>query len=125
MTDPISDMIIRIKNTGAVGGDSVVFPYSKIKEEICNTLQKEGYLKTVSTKGKDVRRSIKVELIDNKIEGLRRVSKYSQRRYSGAKELRPVKHGRGRLILTTPLGVMTDLDAKKANVGGEVILEVW
>lgn len=125
MTDPISDMIIRIKNAGATDKDSVSFPYSKLKEAICNTLKKAGYVKTVSVKGKDVKKSIKIELISNKIEGLSRVSKYSQRIYSGSKGLKPVKHGRGHLILTTPLGVMTDTEAKKSNVGGEVILKIW
>lgn len=129
MTDPIADMIIRLKNAGASRKDSVSFPYSKLKESICEVLNREGFIGSFEKKGKTVAKSIEVELLypnDNpKIEGVRRVSKPSRRFYVGAKEIRRVKNGFGMLILSTPLGIKTGEEARKEQVGGESLFEIW
>lgn len=130
MTDPISDMITRIRNAGATQKETLAVPYSKIKEAILAVLQQKGFIKSVQVKGKGVTKSLIIKLLyaqNNKprIGGLQRISKYSQRRYAGATELRSVKGGRGMYILTTPKGILADADAKKENVGGEVIIKIW
>jgi len=128
--DHIADMITRIKNAGDVGKESLVFPYSKIKFDICLVLEKEGYLKSVVKKGKKVAKFIEAELVyetdgSPKVQGVERMSKLSRRMYKKAKDLRPVKSGTALLILTTPKGIVTNKEAKKENVGGEVLFKIW
>lgn len=128
--DQIADMITRIKNAGDVKKESLVFPYSKIKFEIASVLQKEGYLKSVAKKGKKVTKFIEAELNYDadgspKVRGVERVSKLSKRIYQKSKELRPVKYGTGLTILTTPKGILTNREAKKEKVGGEVLFKIW
>jgi small subunit ribosomal protein S8 len=129
MTDPISDMIIRLKNAGEAHKDTVVVPFSKLKYEICTLLEKEGYVKDLNKKGKKVTKSIEVALVYNghypKIEGVRRVSKPSRRIYKKWTEIRPVKNGFGMLVLSTPKGIVTDKVARKEKVGGEAMFEIW
>ena len=129
ITDPISDMIIRIKNGSKAGLESVVLPYSKLKESIAVTLEKEGYLKSVAKKGKKVSKQLEVVLAyDNGtpvIHGLERVSKLSKRMYAGAKDLKPFRSGFGSIILSTPKGIVTEMAARKENVGGEVLFKIW
>ena len=129
MTDPISDMIIRLKNAGQSQKDSVVFPYSKLKYEICVALEKEGFIKSIAKKGKKMR-SIEVDLnygadTSPRIQDVKRISKPSRRVYKKAAELRPVKNGYGSLILSTPKGIITDVMARKEKVGGEALFEIW
>ncbi len=128
--DQIADMITRIKNAGDVKKESLVFPYSKIKFEIASVLQKEGFLKSVAKKGKKVTKFIEAELNyeadgSPKVRGVERVSKLSKRIYQKSKELRPVKYGTGLTILTTPKGILTNKEAKKEKVGGEVLFKIW
>lgn len=128
--DQIADMITRIKNAGDVHKESLVFPYSKIKFEIASVLQKEGYLKSVAKKGKKVTKFIEAELSYQddgapKVQGVQRVSKLSKRIYQKSKDLRSVKYGTGLLVLTTPKGIMTNKEAKKEKVGGEVLFKIW
>ncbi|MFO0718514.1 MAG: 30S ribosomal protein S8 [Candidatus Paceibacterota bacterium] len=128
--DQIADMITRIKNAGDVKKESLVFPYSKIKFEIASVLQKEGYLKSVAKKGKKVTKFIEAELNyeadgSPKVRGVQRVSKLSKRIYQKSKDLRSVKYGTGLLVLTTPKGIMTNKEAKKEKVGGEVLFKIW
>jgi small subunit ribosomal protein S8 len=129
VTDPIADMITRIKNAGEAGQDSLVFPYSKLKESLGAVLMKHGYIKAVAKKGKKVNKLLEVELIKTehgpRIKGIERVSKLSRRIYIKAKDLRPFMSGFGNVILSTPKGIMADGDAKKANVGGEVLFKIW
>lgn len=129
MNDSISDMIIRIKNARDAQKDSLVIPYSKMKYAIANLLQKEGYIKSVAKKGKKITKFIELGLIyengSPKISGVQRVSKFSKRVYQGAKDLKPVKHGYGMLVLTTSKGILTYSEAKKENVGGEVLFKIW
>ena len=127
--DPIADMIIRIKNAVDSKKESVVFPHSKLKVAILDVLEKEGFIKSATKKGKKVAKFIEVALVYNagepKINGVQRVSKTSKRIYYGAKDLRPVKNGMGVLIISTPKGIMTDKTARVEKVGGEALFKIW
>ncbi|MDP2705113.1 MAG: 30S ribosomal protein S8 [Patescibacteria group bacterium] len=129
MHDPIADMIIRLKNAQDVGKTSIVFPYSKMKLAVAEILQKTGYIKSTLKKGKKIAKSIEVELVYDgdlpKIRGVKRVSKFSQRIYKGAKDIFPVKQGKGMSIISTPQGILTDKEARKTNTGGEILFEIW
>lgn len=129
-TDPISDMLIQIKNATMVKKPSVSIPYSNIKMEIAKVLQKEGYLKSAVKKGKKIKKVLACDLIysennESKIHDVARVSKLSCRVYIGVKELKPVRQGSGLMVLSTPKGIMTSKEAKEANVGGEVLFKIW
>lgn len=129
MHDPIADMLIRIKNAGNAGRDTVSFPYSKIKHAIAEVLQKNGFIGAISKKGKKIIRSIDVELVYQndrpRITDVKRVSKYSRRIYRGVQEVYPVKQGHGMSVLSTSKGIMTGVEARKAKVGGELLFEIW
>lgn len=117
VTDPVGDFIIRLKNASAVKKDVVVTPHSKLRFAIAEVLQKIGYIKSVNKKGKKVGKTIEVELRYSKeggspIHGVERVSKPGRRTYYGAKEVQPVKYGKGSLILSTPKGILTDEEGK-------------
>ena len=127
--DPISNMIVMIKNASDSRKESVVFPYSKIKVAILELLQKEGFIKSFGKKGKKVVKFIEVVLSydgkEARINGVKRVSKTSKRVYFGSKEIKKVKNGMGSLIMSTPKGIMTDKMAREAKVGGEALFEIW
>ena len=127
--DPISDMIVQIKNAGLVGRERVFVPFSKMKLSIVNLLLKEGFLKKVDTEMKKKRKFLAVDLILNKripkIQGTRRISKPSKRVYKKHSEIRSVKNGYGLLVVSTPAGVMSGRDAKSAHLGGEVLFSIW
>jgi len=129
MTDPISDMIIRIKNATDSRKESVVFPYSKLKLAILDCLLKEGFIKSFGKKGKKIVKFIEVGLIyddgESRISGVERISKTSKRVYNKMKDIRKVKSGIGSLILSTPKGIMTDKMAREAKVGGEALFKIW
>lgn len=127
--DPISDMLNRIRNAQAVGHPTVEIPFSDLKYEIAKIMEKQGFLAKAEKKGKKLARVIEVDLkYDNKIpaiSGLKRISRQGQRIYKGFKELRPVRSGYGITIISTPKGLMTDKEARKQRLGGEVLCEVW
>jgi len=130
MTDPIADMLTRIRNAKAVSKPSVSLPYSKIKMDIANVLKKEGFIADCEKKGKTIKKTIELTLKYGKdghsyITDLKRISKPGQRIYKGSQILYPVKQGFGIAILSTPSGVMSSKEAKKKNVGGEILCEVW
>ncbi len=129
MNDPIADMIVRLKNASDSKKESVVFPYSKLKLAVLDVLMKEGFIKSFGKKGKKIAKFIEVGLVYDgslpKITGVDRVSKTSKRMYSKSKEIRKVKSGLGLMILSTPKGIMTDRQAKEANVGGETMFKIW
>ncbi len=129
ISDPISDMIVRIKNGSDAGKESVVLPYSKLKEAIAVTLEKEGYVKSISKKGKKVSKQLEIVLAYENgapvIHGVDRVSKLSKRIYVGAKDIQPLRSGFGSIILSTPRGILTEMVARKENVGGEVLFKIW
>jgi small subunit ribosomal protein S8 len=129
VTDPISNFIIALKNAAHAKKASVRVPYSQVKESIANVLAREGYLASVEKKGKKTRNHLEVEVaFENgkaRIEGVKRVSKPSQRVYYGVRDIKPIRHGYGRISLSTPQGVMTGDEARKARVGGEALFIIW
>jgi len=122
-------MIVRIKNAGAAGNDVVTVPYSKMKMAIAELLEREGFVKSVSKKGKKIAKSIEIGLVydedEPRVKGAERISKFSRRVYEKAKGLKRVKNGYGLLVLTTPKGIVTDKEAKEQNVGGEALFKIW
>src|SRR5262245_8821886 len=128
MVDPISDMLTRIRNANRALLPTVELPYSRMKESIANILKKEGYIGDVSIEGKNMKKlklKLKYEGKKGVIEGLRRVSTPGLRRYMGSTEIPRVRGGLGISILSTSQGVMTGTQARKSNVGGELVCYVW
>ena len=130
VTDAIADMLTRIRNANSAKHDSVKIPASNMKKAIAQILVDEGYIKsfTVEEDGKQGVLDIQLKYGPNKsqvITGLRRVSKPGLRIYTNVEDMPKVMKGLGIAILSTPKGVMTDKDARKANVGGEVLAFVW
>lgn len=127
--DSIADLIVRIKNASDAEKDSVTVSYSKIKAAILEVLEKEGFVKSVAKRGKKIHKSIEVGLVYDqygpRVKGVERVSKLSRRLYSGAADLKPLKQGHGMVILTTPKGIMTDREARKQKIGGELLFKIW
>jgi small subunit ribosomal protein S8 len=130
-TDPISDMLTRIRNAAGARHARVELPASKLKIEIARVLKEEGYISTYKVVEENkARKALRVFLKytpDRRpvITGLRRISRPGSRRYLSAREIRPVVGGLGISILTTPRGVMTGSVARKERVGGEILCEVW
>jgi small subunit ribosomal protein S8 len=127
VTDPISDFIIRIKNAGKAKKESVILPYSKLKEAIATVLVAEGFLKSVSKK----KTSPSLEVVLNyhngetKIKDVKRMSKSSKRVYKGFTEIYPARGNYGMAIYSTPKGILTDKQAIKEKVGGEMLFKIW
>ena len=128
MHDPISDLLTRIRNAGAAKHPSLVMPHSKLKESVANILKREGYLNEVAVEG-DKLKSLKIGLrYDGKqsvIVGLRQISTPGLRRYVRSAEIPRVLGGMGVAILSTSKGVMSGQDARKQNLGGELVCYVW
>ena len=130
ITDSIADMLTRIRNANSAKHDTVQIPASNIKKSIAQILVDEGYIKSfkVIEDGKQGIIEIALKYGPNKsqvITGLRRVSKPGLRIYSNCEDMPKVQNGLGIVILSTSKGIMTDKDARKANVGGEVLAFVW
>jgi small subunit ribosomal protein S8 len=128
MTDPISDMLTRIRNAGRALRPVVAVPHSRLKESLANILKKEGYVAGVIVEGKAAKTiNIKLKYQGKKtvIEGLRRLSRPGLRQYVGATEIPRVRGGLGVAVLSTSAGVMTGAEARKKNLGGELLCYVW
>ena len=131
MTDPIADMLTRIRNANTAKHDTVDVPASKMKISIAEILLKEGYIKSFELVDngnfKDIRITLKYGKDKNEkiITGLKRISKPGLRVYANKEELPKVLNGLGIAIISTNLGVVTDKEARKLNVGGEVLAFVW
>lgn len=128
--DPIADMLTRIRNAKAAGHETVSIPYSQIKSAILTILKRKNFIEAFEKKGKKVRKSIVVKLKYQKdgspaINSIVRVSKPGQRVYKLATKLHSVQEGFGIAVISTPEGLMTDSEARRKRVGGEVICEVW
>ena len=129
MTDPIADLLVRIKNANAMRHETVVVPSSKIKSAILEVLKNEGYIAnyTVSEDVKSVT-TITLKYTENNqrvIKGLKRISKPSLHVYAKSEDLPKVLNGLGVAIISTSQGIMTDKEARKLNIGGEVLAFVW
>ena len=128
MTDPISDLLTRLRNAGQAFLPEIQLPHSKLKEGIAKLLKQEGYVSEVVVEGKPIKKlKIKLKYSGRKpvLEGSRRVSSPGLRRYVGATGAPRVRGGLGTAILSTPEGIMTATQARKKNVGGELLCEVW
>ena len=128
--DPVSDLIVRLANAGAVGHAVVSMPFSNFKYAIAEKLKEAGYVKSIEKKGKKVKKTLDVTLKydetgEHAIKGVKRISKPGRRMYKGAGEINPVRYGYGALILSTPKGIKTDKEARKEKIGGETLFEIW
>jgi small subunit ribosomal protein S8 len=130
MTDPVSDLLARIRNAGQARHAEIVCPSSKLKLAVTKVLVANGYLDAVSVEAKEGKPVLRIRLRytpDGRflIDGLRRVSKPSRRSYVDARHIPQVRRGLGMAVLSTPRGVLSDKEAREQNVGGELVCEVW
>ncbi|HMA67067.1 MAG TPA: 30S ribosomal protein S8 [Desulfosalsimonadaceae bacterium] len=130
MSDPIADMLTRIRNAGQARHSSTDMPGSNMKAAVAKLLKEEGFIRNYKFIKDNKQGIIRIYLkYDNQnqhvIYGLQRVSKPSRRVYSGSKEIRPVLKGLGISVLSTSKGLMTDKQARNANIGGEVLCNIW
>ena len=130
MTDPIADLLTRIRNAHRAKHDRLDVPASNLKMEVCRILKEEGYIKNVEMVEGEPRSVIRVFLAYNKegkpgIERMQRVSTPGRRVYRGADDIKPVLNGLGVGIVSTSQGLMTDRQARQTRVGGEVLCEIW
>jgi small subunit ribosomal protein S8 len=132
MTDPIADLLTRVRNATRARHQKVAVPWSRLKESIVKVLIAEGYLKeskkvkAAQGGGEDLVIQLKFDRENRPIiTGLKRVSSPGRRVYVGAQGITPVRKGLGIHILSTPKGILVDREAQKANVGGELLCSVW
>jgi small subunit ribosomal protein S8 len=128
VTDPVADMLVRIGNAQQARKQNVVIPHSKFLLQIALLLKELGFLGDVALRGRKTNRAIKADLLSEengstRIGGMRRISKPGRRMWSGSRRIYPL-HG-GFVVLSTPQGVLTHKEARKRNVGGEVLFEIW
>ncbi|ALA57648.1 30S ribosomal protein S8 [Nitrospira moscoviensis] len=130
VTDPIGDLLIRLKNGSQRRHETVTVPASKLKRAILEILKKEGYVETVEDATVEGHPALKVQLRyvgdgQPMITGLERVSKPGRRVYVGSKDIAKVRNGIGMSILSTSKGIMTDQESRRNKLGGEVLCSVW
>jgi small subunit ribosomal protein S8 len=129
-TDPIAELLTRIRNAIRARYNQVEIAHSRVREAICRVLLAEGFLAGMATAGEGYQKKLVLTLRYSParepiIRGIERVSRLSIRRYAGAKTMPKVSGGLGVHVVSTPLGVMTDREARHRNVGGEVLFKVW
>ena len=130
LTDPVSDMLTRIRNANLALHEQVSMPSSTLKEEIARILASEGYIDGYEVKASGTRKTLEVKLRyashrHRVIEGLRRVSRPGKRVYAGAGDLQRVNGGLGVAVVSTSQGLLADREARRRHLGGEVVCEVW
>jgi small subunit ribosomal protein S8 len=130
MTDPVSDLLARIRNAGQARHSDVVCPSSKLKLAVTRVLVANGYLDSVSVEAQEGKPVLRIKLRytpDGRlmIDGLRRMSRPSRRYYVDVRHIPQVRRGLGIAVLSTPRGVLSDREAREQNVGGELLCEVW
>ncbi len=129
MTDPIADMLTRIRNANQMRHATVDMPASKLKRQVLELLKKEGYIVNIAVIKGDVQDTLRVTLKylqnDRVIKGLKRISKPGLRVYAKTNEIPKVLNGLGIAVISTSNGVMTDREARKQKVGGEILAYVW
>jgi small subunit ribosomal protein S8 len=127
--DPVANMLTSIKNGGAAKKEFVYVPYSNFKSAIANVLFSSGFIKSYAKKDRKNGPVLEIGIhyVNGKprVQDAKRVSKLSRRLYKRVKDLKPVKQGFGALVLSTPKGILTDTDARKEQVGGEALFEIW
>jgi small subunit ribosomal protein S8 len=130
MTDPIADMLTRIRNAVRVERPHVDLPASKVKRGVADVLKREGYIWDWQEVDGEPMKQLRIELKygpngERVIQHVKRVSKPGRRIYSKARDLRPVLNGMGISIISTSRGVISDREARQRNLGGEVLAEIW
>ena len=130
VSDPIADMLTRVRNASRARHTEVVVPASRTKREIARILKEEGFIADVHEERSGPAQLLRIELkyVDGKVpvvSGLKRISKPGRRVYRGADQIRPVLNGRGLGVISTNLGVLSDRQARERRVGGEILCEVW
>lgn len=128
--DTVGDFIVRLQNAGAIGKRSVSMPFSNLKQAIAEKLKDAGYVQAVEKKGKKTRKMLDVTLKydtagAHAIHCATRISKPGRRVYKSTLQVMPVRYGHGALLLSTPKGIKTDVEARKEKVGGEALFEIW
>ena len=130
VTDTIADLIIRIKNAGMVRKESVEIPYSRMRNSIAQKLRVTNYVGDVETVGHGPKKRLVVTLAytkegEHRMRDVKRISKPGRRVYVGVRDIRPVKHNHGILLLSTPKGILTGDEARREHVGGEALFSIW
>ncbi|MCT4642267.1 MAG: 30S ribosomal protein S8 [Bacteriovoracaceae bacterium] len=125
MTDPIADMLTRIRNGASAGHAKVDIPASRMKANICKVLKEEGFIKSFKIVAKDNKINIRVALKDGAIVGIKRVSKPGLRIYKGYQDMPRVLSGLGVSVVSTSSGVVSSRKAKAMKLGGEILCNVW
>ena len=130
VNDPLADLIVQLKNAVRVRKEVVVIPYSKLKHAVLDKLFERGDVAAIEKRGKKARKFLEITLKYDKggasrIEETKRVSKPGRRIYMNVSHIRPVRFGKGALILSTPKGILTGEEAKKEHVGGEALFMIW
>ena len=130
MTDPLGDMLTRIRNASRAGHPGTTCPASKLKLAVAGVLKEEGFLEAVDVEESDGKKSLRIAVrygADGQpvLDGIRRVSKPGRRVYCGSSEIPKVRNGLGVAVLSTPKGVLSDRAARAESVGGEFLCEVW
>jgi len=133
MTDPITDMLNQIKSAQAVGKTEILIPFSRIKEKIASIISSEKFLGEVKKATKDGKPALKIVLKYEGdqitglpvISGFKRISKPGQRIYQGFSSIKKVKGGYGLAVISTSKGIMSDKEARRQKIGGEVICQIW
>ncbi len=121
LNDPIGDMLTRFRNAQHARKESCTFPWSRIKEEICTLMKREGYLGEITVSGDKPHLEITVAFIPDKKVTVERRSTPGKRRFIGADQIKPILHGYGLSIISTSQGLLTDTEARAKHVGGEVL----
>lgn len=130
LSDPIADMLTRIRNALSIERPFVDIPFSRTKKAVADALQREGFIWDSEVMDTEPAKTLRVNLKygpngEQVINHIQRVSKPGRRIYSGVADLKPVRHGTGITIVTTPKGVLSNREAKTEKVGGEVLAEIW
>lgn len=129
VNDKISDILIQLKNAGRAGKKTITIPHSKMVLSVAEALLKGGYVSSVSSKGKKIKKTIEIGVVykngSPKLSEIQRLSKLSKRVYCGYRDIKPVRNGYGLLVLSTPKGILSGSEAKKEMVGGEVLFKIW
>jgi small subunit ribosomal protein S8 len=124
VTDPIGDLLTRMRNAQAARSTMCRAPHSRIKEELLQVLKRGGWIADVSVEGEEPKQELVVTFAEDKTLRLQRISKPGRRVYCGVEELKPVLRGYGVALLTTSEGILTDEEARKRKLGGEVLCTI-
>ena len=125
MSDPVADLIIRLKNANLVEKNEVLIPHSKFKEAILDVMKKNGYLADVTLKTLKKKRNLKAIFRPNQFSHIRRLSKPGMRYYVKSKDIPNPLRGLGLVVVSTPQGLLSGKEARKLKIGGELVCEIW